>query len=219
MATKQNMGIKLPGWLKLSPTHKYLVIIPLILLAVVTIFSLGQLVYFSFLSGGLFSRSPAAKPVTTTTAAPVVAEPIIPLKAYPENLQSGPFACPTIKSICQSGTYTENTLSGNIPSKAPIFAAFDGLVTILYPVHPNTDGTKEGFNSIVLVSKDKGLVAFYSFKGKTIDNKEVKEGEKIATSSGEMIKFRDNKSFIFELLKYQEQGATKSALTSKDFKL
>lgn len=193
-----------------KPTRTHLIFLSLVVLAVVLTIILAV---FSILS-----KKQITEIIPGGEKKVVYSKPPVPLKNYDKKIQTGPFSCPTIASICASATYKENTLSGNIPSGSPIYAAFNGTATVLYPIHPNTDGTKESFNSIVLINKDKGLIALYSFKGKTIDNKEVKEGERIATGSGEAIKFKENKSFIFELLKYQEKGATKSALASKDFK-
>lgn len=168
------------------------------------------------------TKDKTGQKLSPTTNKLTIAEPIIPLKKYPESLQKGPFYCPTANSVCKNGTYKSNSLIANLAAGSPIYAAFDGIAEGLLSYHPNNDGTQEEFYLIVLTNKEKGLEAFYLLKakeGKIVSNKEVKAGEQIATSSGQTIKFKENKSFIFELVKIAEEGATKSALLKSDFNL
>lgn len=159
-----------------------------------------------------------SKTSTQTPEKQTVAKSIIEAKRYDQNLQKGPFTCPLILSYCQSANYKDNTFSTNVAGGSAVFASFSGLAEGLLSFHPNTDKTQEEYYMIVLTNKQRGLMAYYSLKGKAVGKKEVKEGEQIATSSGVPIKFKDNKSFVFELVKFSEKGSIQSPLSKGDFK-
>lgn len=168
-----------------------------------------------------FSKDKFNSKTSTQTQTPekqTVAKSIIEVKKYNQDLQKGPFTCPLASSFCKSADYKENSFSANVAGGSAVFASFSGLAEGLLSFHPNDNKTQEEYYMIILSNKERGLMAYYSLKGKAVGKKEVKEGEQIATSSGVPIKFKDNKSFVFELVKFSEKGSIQSPLSKGDFK-
>ena len=142
----------------------------------------------------------------------VFAPPVIPRQNFDQKLQTGPFACPTVAQFCATdGKY-------KVPSSSPLFAAFDGKVTGIPSFSPKADGLKEDFTLVLLVNKERGLQALYYFKGKGINQKQVKEGEAIGEVSGQPLSFMDNNSFVFKLMRVNENGEETAKLSNSDFK-
>lgn len=150
-----------------------------------------------------------------------VAEPIIPYKQYDEGAQAGPFACPSVETFCQTAKYTDSGFGGNLPNGSPLYAAFDGEVEIQTGSFTSDKGS-ETYSAVLLVNKEKGLQAMYSFqlKGKPegSQQRQVKEGEEIIKISGEQVKFLKGNSLTFKLFKASPGGMEEVKLTKESFK-
>lgn len=148
----------------------------------------------------------------------VVAEPLVAHKPYDATLQSGPFKCPTTGLFCQrDGRYDQNGLAGSLPAGTPILAAFDGIAEGIPSFHPKPDGSKEEFTLVLLTNKEKGLQAVYYLKGTAIAHEDVKPGESIGQTSGEPLTFMGNDQFVFQLVRFGQDGGKTAQLSSKDF--
>lgn len=143
-------------------------------------------------------------------------KPTLP-PGFDTSLQNGPFKCPVSLSFCQKKeNYRPGLLSGNITNNSPIYAAFDGTLQVISIADPKA--TKSGISRVVVLTNlNRGLKAYYSFKGKPIVAKEAKEGTIIATSTGEKVSFY-NTSFAFEIVKLGFTNGTKYILEPKLFK-
>lgn len=139
--------------------------------------------------------------------------------SFKSGLQQGPYLCPVSGSLCQKpDSFKDGIISINLTPNTPLLAAFDGTAQGLLSTHPQTEGTKEDYYLIMLTSQDKGLRAYYSFKGTVAGSKQVKAGDVLGISSGQVINFL-GKSFFFELDKAEGKQLVPAALSNRDFKL
>lgn len=132
-------------------------------------------------------------------------------------LQKGPWKCPVSAFLCkENASYKEKAMFVKFSKKTPLYAVFDGKVEFLSGTHPIDEKNTEKFNLVTLTDENRGLRAFYFFKGETGESRQVKEGEIIAVSSGEPIRYRDNSSFVLEIENLASNGML-IALSEKDF--
>lgn len=149
----------------------------------------------------------------------VVAEPMVAHKTYDSVLQSGPFQCPTVSLFCQrDGRYDQNGLAGSLPAGSAILAAFDGVAEGIPSFHPKPDGSKEEFTLVLLTNKERGLQVVYYFKGTAIAREDVRPGDAIGQTTGEPLAFMGNKPFVFQLVRFGQDGGKTAQLSGKDFK-
>ena len=141
-----------------------------------------------------------------------------PVLAAEITSQNGPFTCPAPSPFCKNGAYKESSLSGKLAQDTPLRASFDGILTGSSALHPIENGKGEEFNLAILTNPNRGLEAMYYFKGEIGPEKEVKEGEIIATISGQPINFMGGNSFVFTLIQATEKGGLQKLLSGADFK-
>ncbi len=127
--------------------------------------------------------------------------------------------CPVTLTLCQSAAnFKNNNLILSFSKSTPLKAAFKGEVETISSAHPNPDGTVENFLKSILISKERGLIAYYSFKGTPGKKGLVEAGEVIASSSAEPIKFENNKSLILEIQQIEATQTAQIKLNPKLFK-
>ena len=119
--------------------------------------------------------------------------------------------CPLSESLCKSTDFystriKDSSFSATLKENTPLLAVFDGTTESMQLSRPLPNGKKEDFTILTIVNQKQKLVAEYYFKGKAIGKKEVREGEVIATSSGQPLNFLEGKSFVFVVLGLTEKG-------------
>lgn len=141
------------------------------------------------------------------------------IKLPDPSLQKGPFTCPTVSSVCQDPkNFNDVILSAKVSSGSAIFAAFDGKIEVQPSIYRISDKETESFQVVTLTNEERGLQAIYTFKANNITIKEIKEGQQITILNKNTLKFYNNNSFVFELLKLGKQGFIPVTLSSADFK-
>lgn len=126
--------------------------------------------------------------------------------------------CPVNPALCQNpNAFKESTFSAQLAQNSPLFAAFDGSIANLSASHPIKSG-EEKYSLVILTNNNLGLQAMYYLKGTVTDKTEVLAGERIATASGQNIRFMDNKSLVFSLIEATATERKLRTLSIKDFK-
>lgn len=132
------------------------------------------------------------------------------------------FNCPVKIELCESSqSYKNGILETKLNPDAPIYAAFDGTVSVLPAVHPESSGKNEEYLLILLTSQKRGLQAMYYLKGKANqqqNNQPVKAGDLIGNSNGKPINFLNNQSLWFQVLKMTKDKGENMALSPSNFK-
>lgn len=144
---------------------------------------------------------------------------LIPLADFPADLQKGLFTCPVKSTFCKNKyAFNESSMSATLNNGSPIYAAFDGEVEVFPSFHPLSTNKNEAFIEIILLSRTRGLMADYYFKGTPTVPNEAKEGGQIGISNGQPIEFMGNNQFIFKLSKVTASGYQLMNLSMGDFK-
>lgn len=131
--------------------------------------------------------------------------------------QTAVFSCPALPSFCSNNlNFKGQFMSGNLPANTLLFAAFDGDLTSLISYRTD-ENTKEQFTTLILTNKEKGLIAYYRFKGTGADSKTVKAGDSIGTANGQLLLFY-NASLAFEVNRIATENSGILTLKKEDFK-
>ena len=163
-------------------------IILLITIAIVILFSV--LIYLKVIPLQNFINPTNKQPISTPTTNSdfVNAEPI---KIY----------CPTIKVVCNQGygVFEDRKFFGlgyKLASKNPIYAAFDGTLTVTTSDKLEKK-PQEKFAVGYLENKTTNFRAQYYLKGSMNKSGLVQKGDQIGTVNGDQISAYDNSSLVF----------------------
>ncbi len=190
------------------------------LLIILFLTSVGYLIYsFTGLGYNIFQK-PTTAPAQTKTPKGLVFAPqlLSPASKTADASVSASLKCPVNPLVCQNrNAFKESSFSARLAQGDRLFAAFDGTVTNLPATHP-ASGEDEKFNMMILANNKLGLQAMYSFKGTPTTKTEVLSGETIATASGQLIAFMNNKSVVFYLIEATKKGGQMVQLSPSNFK-
>lgn len=163
----------------------------------------------ALMAASVFFYTKYLQPAAKTLPAPV---------SYEEKLL---VSCPTLQSFCQeTGIYKEGSLSGTIKEKDPIYASFDGVMDA-YTASQSLAKGYEPYRVVIVKNNQQGLRATYYFNEvnkNPVANKQVKEGDIIATGSGIPISFLQDQSLIYKLERMKDNNYRNFQLSKDIFK-
>lgn len=139
--------------------------------------------------------------------------------AVSEEVQKGPYNCPSIEDFCKNGKDLEQNgayvgFSGSLLKLSPVIAVFDG--TIITTTSTLSDDFKnEKIVTVNLVNKERGLEAVYYFVGQVQSGDTVTQGQKIGSISEDMNYYQT--SLLLQLYKGNSVTGEKVKLISSDF--
>ncbi len=169
------------------------------------------------------------KPIPKTPASKVTSQNTQSFPP-PTAFQKGPFACPGIPQFCLSGKdifigADYIGFGSKLTAKSPIFASFNGNLTTSKITVAQSPTNKKTQDILVATLTDKAhlLRAAYYFTGQSSKDRIVKQGEIIATSSGELIPLYGDSSLVFVLTRNdttmgKRLGGERMRLTRENFK-
>ncbi|OGE19343.1 hypothetical protein A3D83_00250 [Candidatus Daviesbacteria bacterium RIFCSPHIGHO2_02_FULL_41_10] len=141
----------------------------------------------------LTQQKPPPKPAVSQTP-PETAYVLPPLPARF-------LGCPLVESICKSADFSthvkNSSFSATLKENTPLLAVFDGKLKEELIAYPKRNGGRENLILLTITNQKQKLMAEYYFKGQSNKKDMVKEGEIIATSSGQPIDFFEGKSLVF----------------------
>lgn len=136
----------------------------------------------------------------------------------PQSSSQKGYLCPTTKEFCQNGTdVTKNSYLGfgiNATANHPIYAVFDGEVTVSQTILPKDLGG-ETLQTIYIDNKQDNLRAVYLYIGQSFAPNSVQKGVIIGKMEKEIKSY--NTWLIFQLIKGDPLKGEKVKLSSKDF--
>lgn len=182
---------------------------PLIIIGILVI--LGT-IFVYYLMQLRFFKKPTASPPPAKTANIV---PVLPTRFL---------GCPLPESFCKSADFystriKDSSFSATLKENTSLLAVFEGVVRSKQLSRPGPGNKKEDFILLTITDQNRKLVAEYLFKGKSAGKIMAKEGEVVATSSGEPLRFSEDKSLVFVVLGMTEAGDSGvEPLTSANFK-
>ncbi|OGE19770.1 hypothetical protein A3J19_02515 [Candidatus Daviesbacteria bacterium RIFCSPLOWO2_02_FULL_41_8] len=130
--------------------------------------------------------------------------------------------CPLPSAFCKdANSFKEGSFSAQLKEKTPIIAVTGGLIKGASVAFEKTKGQEEEYKLISITDPDSGISAMYYFKGELNINAmkgKIKEGEIIATASGQLVNFLDGKSFVMYLTKQTAEGTKLQPVSAANFK-
>lgn len=126
-------------------------------------------------------------------------------------------SCPSVKAFCEKGQGVVKDqyvgLGYRLPSGSPIFAAFDGNLTV------GKTPDQQNFKIVYLDNPSFSLRAIYLFRGPRakIKTGQVFKGQQVAEAGGKTISIYDNNSLIFSLIPGYPGSTTPTILNKGDF--
>lgn len=181
-------------------------------LIIIGILVILGIIFTYYLAQQRLPKKPAASPpppAKTTDTVPVL----------PTSFLGCPLSGPVCKSADFSTHIKEGSFSATLKRDTSLLAVFEGVVRSKQLSRPGPDNIKEDFILLTITSQNKKLVAEYLFKGQSAGKILAKEGEVIATVSGEPLRFAEDKSLVFVVLGMTEAGDSGvEPLTSASFK-
>lgn len=145
-----------------------------------------------------------------------------PIVKPPETPKPLLLTCPLPSSLCkQSSSFKEGSFSAQLKEKTPIIAVTSGLIKGASVTFEKTKGQKEKYELISITDPNSRISAMYYLKGELNINAmkgKIKEGEIIATASGQPINFLGGKSFTLYVTKQTAEGTKMQPVSSANFK-